>query len=78
VVQHQLSVMAEHRAAASIAPEAAFSSDGRAPSPLAAAMTKSRTSEVATLIASIAHALHGAIGVTAEYDLHLLTRRLQE
>ena len=30
------------------------------------------------LAASTAHALHGAIGVTAEYDLQLYTRRLHE
>lgn len=77
-VQHQLSVMAEHTAAASIAAEAAFRTDGPVPSLLAAAMAKSRTSEAAVLVASVAHALHGAIGVTEEYDLQLLTRRLHE
>jgi alkylation response protein AidB-like acyl-CoA dehydrogenase len=41
-------------------------------------MAKSRTSEAAVLVASIAHALHGAIGITEEYDLQLLTRRLHE
>jgi acyl-CoA dehydrogenase len=30
------------------------------------------------LVASIAHAVHGAIGITEEYDLQLLTRRLHE
>ena len=77
-VQHQLSVMAEHTAAASIAAEAAFQGAGKTPSLLAAAMAKSRTSEAAVLVASTAHALHGAIGVTEEYDLQLLTRRLHE
>ena len=77
-VQHQLSVMAEHTTAASIAAEAAFRTDASAPSLLAAAIAKSRTSEAAVLVASIAHALHGAIGVTEEYDLQLLTRRLHE
>ncbi|WP_114971379.1 acyl-CoA dehydrogenase family protein [Rhodoferax ferrireducens] len=77
-VQHQLSVMAEHVAAASMAAEAAFRTDAAAPSLLAAAMAKSRTSEAAVLVASIAHALHGAIGVAEEYDLQLLTRRLHE
>lgn len=77
-VQHQLSVMAEHVAAASMAAEAAFHTDAAAPSLLAAAMAKSRTSEAAALVASIAHALHGAIGITEEYDLQLLTRRLHE
>ena len=77
-VQHQLSVMAEHTAAASIAAEAAFRTGASAPSLLAAAIAKSRTSEAAALVASTAHALHGAIGVTEEYDLQLLTRRLHE
>lgn len=77
-VQHQLSVMAEHTAAASIAAEAAFQGVENVPSLLTAAMAKSRTSEAAVLVASIAHALHGAIGVTEEYDLQLLTRCLHE
>ncbi len=77
-VQHQLSVMAEHTAAASMAAEAAFQGTENAPSLLAAAMAKSRTSEAAVLVASVAHALHGAIGVTEEYDLQLLTRCLHE
>ena len=77
-VQHQLSVMAEHTAAASIAAEAAFQGTKKAPSLLTAAMAKSRTSEAAVLVASVAHALHGAIGVTEEYDLQLLTRCLHE
>ena len=77
-VQHQLSVMAEHTAASSIAAEHAFHTDRAVPSLLAAAMAKSRTSEAAALVAGIAHALHGAIGVTEEYDLQLLTRRLHE
>jgi len=77
-VQHQLSVMAEHTAAASIAAEAAFQGTDNAPSLLTAAMAKSRTSEASVLVASIAHALHGAIGVTEEYDLQLLTRCLHE
>jgi alkylation response protein AidB-like acyl-CoA dehydrogenase len=77
-VQHQLSVMAEHTAAASIAAEAAFQGVGKIPSLLSSAMAKSRTSEAVVLVASIAHALHGAIGVTEEYDLQLLTRCLHE
>jgi acyl-CoA dehydrogenase len=77
-IQHQISVMAEHVAAASIAAEAAFQSDTTLPRPLAAAIAKSRASEAAQLIASTAHAVHGAIGVTDEYDLQLLTRRLHD
>ena len=77
-VQHQLSVMAEHTAAAAIAAEAACRTADKAPSFLAAAIAKSRTSEAAALVAATAHALHGAMGVTADYDLQLLTRRLHE
>ncbi|MDM0108603.1 acyl-CoA dehydrogenase [Variovorax sp. J22R24] len=77
-VQHQLSVMAEQVAASSIAAEAAFQSTDRTPRLLPAAMAKARTSEAAPGVANMAHALHGAIGVTEEYDLQLLTRRLHE
>lgn len=77
-VQHQLAVMAEHVAAASMAAEAAFQTRERAPAALAAAMAKSRASEAAALVTNHAHALHGAIGITEEYDLQLFTRRLHE
>ncbi len=77
-IQHQLSVMAEHVAAASMAAEAAFGTGQTPPALPACAVAKARTSEAAQLVASIAHAVHGAIGVTAEYDLQLYTRRLHE
>ena len=77
-VQHQLSVMAEQVAASSVAAESAFQSTGRTPRALAAAIAKSRTSEAAPGVANMAHALHGAMGVTEEYDLQLFTRRLHE
>ena len=77
-IQHQLSVMAEHVAAAGIAAEAGFQCGRRIPSLAASAVAKSRTSEAAQLVASLAHAIHGAIGITAEYDLQLYTRRLHE
>jgi acyl-CoA dehydrogenase len=77
-VQHQLSVLAQHVAAAGIASELAFSGAGAVPARLATAIAKARTSMAVPLVASTAHALHGAIGVTAEYDLQLYTRRLHE
>ncbi len=77
-VQHQLAVMAEHIAAATVAAELAFSADGAQPARLPAAIAKARSSEAAQLVAATAHALHGAIGVTEEYDLQLFTRRLHE
>jgi alkylation response protein AidB-like acyl-CoA dehydrogenase len=77
-VQHQLAVMAEHVAAANMAAEAAFQSEGRTPAPVPAAMAKARASEAAVLVANHAHALHGAIGITEEFDLQLFTRRLHD
>lgn len=77
-IQHQLAVMTEHIAAATVAAEMAFGNDGDQPLPLSAAIAKGRASEAAQLVAATAHALHGAIGVTEEYDLQLLTRRLHE
>ena len=77
-IQHQLSVMAEHVAAAGIAAELAFAGTGPLPAPLATAIAKARASEAVSVVAAIAHAVHGAIGVTEEYDLQLFTRRMHE
>src|SRR4051794_25691892 len=75
-IQHQLSVMAEHSEAARMAARMACATADVAPRPLVAAVAKARTSEAAAVVASIAHAVHGAIGITEEYDLQLRTRRL--
>ncbi|WP_064576588.1 acyl-CoA dehydrogenase [Cupriavidus gilardii] len=77
-VQHQLSVMAELVAACHIAGQVGLAGDGDQPDRIAAAIAKARTSEAAATIAATAHALHGAIGITEEYDLQLLTRRLHQ
>ena len=77
-IQHQLAVMAEHVAAARMAAEIGCAGAGPLPSPLRAALAKARTSEAAALVAPMAHAIHGAIGITAELDLQLYTRRLHE
>lgn len=77
-LQHQLAVMAEQVAAAQMAAAIGCSGAGPLPRPLRAALAKARASEAAALAAGIAHAVHGAIGVTAEFDLQLHTRRLHE
>jgi len=77
-IQHQLAVMAEHVVAAHMAAQIGCSGDGPLPVPLRAALAKSRASEAAALVAPMAHAVHGAIGITAELDLQLYTRRLHE
>jgi acyl-CoA dehydrogenase len=77
-IQHQLAVMAEQVAAARMAAELGCAGTGPWPHALRAALAKARTSEAAAQVAAIAHAVHGAIGVTAEFDLQLHTRRLHE
>lgn len=77
-IQHQLSVMAEHTFAARMAAQMGFASDTYLPNADFAAVAKARTSEAALAVASIGHAVHGAMGFTGEYDLQLYTRRLHE
>lgn len=77
-IQQQMSEMAEHVVASRIAAEAAFCLSDGPPSMPACAVAKARASEAAQSVSAIAHAVHGAIGVTEEYDLQLYTRRLHE
>lgn len=77
-VQQQLAVMAEQVAAAALAAGLAFPPGREPPTLMAAAVAKARTSEAAQSVAATAHALLGAMGVTAEHDLQLYTRRLHE
>jgi acyl-CoA dehydrogenase len=74
-VQQQLSVLAEQAVAARIA-AAVGARSGLSPRPRDAAIAKHGASLAAGQIAAIAHAVHGAIGISEEYDLQLLTRRL--
>lgn len=78
VIQHQLSVMAEHTFASRMAAQMGCYSSSHLPSPDLAAVAKARTSEAAVIVASIGHAVHGAMGFTSEYELQLYTRRLHE
>jgi len=77
-IQHQLSVMSEHVYAARMAAQLAFDAPGLQPDPVRIAIAKARTSEAALAVAAASHSIHGAIGFTAEYDLHLRTRRLHQ
>jgi len=78
VIQHQLAVIAEHVAAARISAQIGCTSPGLVPVALRAAAAKARASEAAALAAPLCHGIHGAIGITAELDLQLYTRRLHE
>jgi acyl-CoA dehydrogenase len=77
-IQQQLSVMAEHVFSARMAAQIGFDSTSSQPAPLRAAIAKERTSAVVPEVCAIAHAVHGAMGFTEEYDLQLFTRRLHE
>lgn len=75
-IQHRLAVLAEHTAAAMVASEAAFAESGDTLDRLAVMAAKVTASEAAGIAADTAHAVHGAIGITQEHALHLLTQRL--
>lgn len=75
-LQQQLAVMAEDCVAIRLAVELAASGDGPWPDLLRAGAAKSVASAAAVRIANTAHAVHGAIGISAEYDLQLYTGRL--
>ncbi|MBB4023601.1 MULTISPECIES: acyl-CoA dehydrogenase family protein [Actibacterium] len=82
VIQHQLAILATQSCAATVAADMALAAfealmtQGEEVFVLTAAAAKLRTAEAATAAASIAHQVHGAIGFSEEYSLHLLTRRL--
>lgn len=80
-VQHSIAILAcevaATRAAADMAaaliPMAQADPEGFL---LHAAAAKIRAGEAAGRIAALAHQVHGAIGITQEYELHMFTRRL--
>ncbi|RON24987.1 acyl-CoA dehydrogenase [Pseudomonas brassicacearum] len=75
-IQQQLAVFAEQAAAAGIAAESAFVESRCGLAALTIAAAKISTAEAASVGAGFAHSVHGAIGFTEEYPLHLHTRRL--
>jgi len=76
-VQHQIAVLAEEVIAARIAAQAAFIGSPRVVTEPRAAAAKCRVGQAAIQVSAIAHAVHGAIGVSAEHPLHRHTRRLR-
>ena len=71
-IQHHLAEMAGETAASGAAVDAA----AQAGTPFAFAAAKARASQAAGTVARLAHQIHGAIGYTAEHDLHHWTGRL--
>lgn len=76
-VQQNLAIMAEQAVMAAMAAQIGCS-EGLDPGMEVAAVAKQGASAAAVRIATIAHAVHGAIGISEEFDLQLLTRRLHE
>lgn len=74
-IQQQLAVLAEQVLSAQVAARGAFVGDRFDPVRVAAA--KCRANEAAVHVCNIAHAIHGAIGATEEFDLQLYTRRIK-
>lgn len=77
VLQQNLAVMAEDMVACRIAAQMG-AAGAWPPSQAAAAFAKSITSSAVMRMAATAHAVHGAIGISAESDVQLFTRRLAE
>ena len=75
-IQQQLAVLAEQVLSAQVTARTAFT--GSNFDPLRVAAAKCRANEAATLVCNIGHAIHGALGATAEFDLQLYTRRIKE
>jgi alkylation response protein AidB-like acyl-CoA dehydrogenase len=75
-IQHQIAVMAQEVMAARMAAQGAFVGPPLDVSPLRAAAAKARAGQAAQQVAAIAHAVHGAIGMTQEHHLHKLTGAL--
>jgi acyl-CoA dehydrogenase len=74
-IQQQLAVMAQYAVAVRLAAQTGCAA-GLTPSLQAAASAKYMASTAASEVAAIAHAVHGAMGISAEFDLQLLTKRL--
>lgn len=77
-LQQQISEMAELAFGARMASEMSCLSDSWKPAPLLAALAKYQASQAVSRVTAYSHAVHGAIGVTAEFDLQLYTRRMNE
>jgi len=76
-IQQQLSMLAERTVAAQVAARIGLSAPGLTLDRCRVGVAKSVAHEAAGLSAAVAHAVHGAIGISQEHDLQLYTRRLK-
>jgi len=77
-VQQDLAVLAEEAHASAVAARIGCAGEAALPDALLAAVAKLRACEAAAPAVAIAHAVHGAIGVTEEHMLGIFTARLHE
>jgi len=77
-LQQNLAVAAEWSAMATMAARLAMADAGERLEADRVAACREVACTAALQVAEVAHAVHGAIGVTAEYDLQLFTRRLKQ
>jgi acyl-CoA dehydrogenase len=74
-IQHQIAQLAEQSVLVKIA--AQYGAEGGLnPSLARAAIAKQTASAAVPLATSVAHSVHGAIGITEAFDLHLYTKQL--
>ncbi|MFN3472621.1 MAG: acyl-CoA dehydrogenase family protein [Blastomonas sp.] len=77
VIQHNLAIMAELVASANIAAHFGLSAATLAINPWRVAVAKCHINESAGRTCTLAHAAHGAIGISQEHKLQLFTRRVK-
>lgn len=77
-VQQELAVLAEQASSTVMAARMGCAASGVLPDPLLAAVAKLRACEAADKVSTVAHAVHGAIGITREHMLGVFTNRLHE
>ncbi|MGG1677224.1 acyl-CoA dehydrogenase family protein [Neobacillus sp. NRS-1170] len=75
-IQQQLAVLAGEVEAAKTASIYAYESENSEFMEKDIMMAKIRVSQAVGIVTSIAHQIHGAMGITDEYPLHYFTRRL--
>lgn len=77
-IQQEISVLAEQVASTAMAARLACASGALFPDATLAACARLRACEAIPLVCALAHAIHGAIGITEELALGLYTTRLHE
>lgn len=75
-IQHQIALIAEEAAAIAAASASAAVALDRGEAAFEVACAKLRANQATGACALIAHQVHGAIGITEEFDLHRFTNRL--